>query len=218
MKQSCSVFLCAVVAICLSAGCSDPAENVHKSSGAEPQEASSGSSKTGKEYVIRGAQSTIGFVGSKVTGSHSGGFKNFAGKINADGDKIVGTPEIKINMESTWADNPRLTGHLKGPDFFDVPTFPVTTFTVTSVEPSGAEHKVTGNLTLHGVTKSISFPANIHAATDAVTVRAEFAINRKDFNINYQGKPNDLIRDNVVIKLDIKATPGTPGPEDQLAK
>ena len=46
---------------------------------------------------------------------------------------------------------------------------------------------------------------------------AEFAINRRDFNINYPGMPNDLIRDNVVIKLDLKATPGAARPEDQLA-
>src|SRR5687767_9623835 len=107
MKQYHFTSLSAAVAACLIAGCSDPSENVHKTSGADPQKAGSASPNPGKEYVIRGAQSTIGFVGSKVTGSHSGGFKNFAGKINADGGKIVGTPEIKINMQSAWSDNPK---------------------------------------------------------------------------------------------------------------
>jgi len=216
MKQHHFTSLCAAAVACLIAGCSDPADQVHKTSGTEPQKTGSSLTKGGKEYVIRGAQSTIGFVGSKVTGSHNGGFKNFAGKINSDGSQVVGTPEIKINMESIWADNPRLTGHLKSPDFFDVQTFPVASFTVTSIQPSGADQKVTGNLNLHGVTKSIEFPAKIQTGSGAVTVNAEFAINRKDFNINYPGKPNDLIRDNVVIKLDLKATPGAPGPEDQL--
>ena len=41
-------------------------------------------------------------------------------------------------------------------------------------------------------------------------------INRRDFNINYAGMANDLIRDNVVIKLDVQATPGPANPEDQL--
>jgi polyisoprenoid-binding protein YceI len=216
MKQHYFTSLAAAAAGLLAA-CSDPADNVHKTSASSPQKAGSGSSASGTEYVIRGTASTIGFVGSKVTGSHTGGFKNFAGKISADGGKIVGTPEIKINMQSTWADNPKLTGHLKSRDFFDVENFPVTTFTVTSVESSGTDQKFTGNLNLHGVTKSISFPANVQTAHNAITVKAEFAINRKDFNINYPGKPNDLIRDNVVIKLDIKATPGAPGPEDQIA-
>src|SRR5213076_3352646 len=106
--------------------------------------------------------------------------------------------------------------HLKSPDFFDVQQFPIATFSATAIEESGAQQKVTGNLDLHGVTKSISFPANIQVADDAVTVKAEFAINRRDFNINYPGMPNDLIRDNVVIKLDLHATPGAPRPQDQL--
>ena len=65
--------------------------------------------------------------------------------------------------------------------------------------------------------KSITFPADISVSDSAVTVKAEFAINRRDFNINYPGMPNDLIRDNVVIKLDINATPGPARPEDQLS-
>lgn len=199
---------------CFISGCSDPSDKVHKSAGAEPQQAAAESS-AGKEYVIR-AESTIGFTGSKVTGKHDGGFKKFAGKINAAGGKIVGSPEIKIAMDSTWSDNEKLTGHLKSPDFFDAAKFPTTTFTVTSIAPEGAQQKVTGNLDLHGVTKSISFPADIQITGEAVTVKAEFAINRKDFNINYPGRPNDLIRDNVVLKLDLKATPGEARPEDQL--
>ncbi len=214
MNQNQFISLLAALTACWIAGCSDPADKVHKTSASEPQKA--GSAKAGKEYVIRGGQSTIGFVGSKVTGSHNGGFKNFAGKINVDGGKVVGGPEIKINMQSAWADNPRLEGHLKSKDFFDVQNFPSATFSVTSIESSGADQKVTGNLDLHGVTKSISFPAKIQTGANTVAVNAEFAINRRDFNINFPGQPNDLIRDNVVIKLDIKATPGAPGPEDKL--
>jgi len=167
-----------------------------------------------KDYIIR-AESKMGFVGSKVTGSHDGGFKRFAGKISAANGVVVGA-KVKIAMDSTWADNPRLTGHLKSPDFFDVVKYPTATFSVTAVADAKGTKSVTGNLDLHGVTKSISFPAEIQVTDDAVTVKAEFAINRKDFNINYPGKPNDLIRDNVVLKLDIKATPGDPRPEDQL--
>ena len=216
MKQHSVILLLAAAATCLVAGCSDPADKVHKSSASEPRKTASVPSPSGKEYVIR-AESTIGFVGSKVTGSHHGGFKDFSGKINVAGGRIVGTPELKIGMRSTWADNNRLEGHLKSADFFGVDRFPVATFAATAIEASGAQHKVTGNLNLHGVTKSISFPVNIQVADDAVTVQTEFAINRKDFNVNYPGMPNDLIRDNVVIKLDIKATPGAARPQDQLA-
>jgi len=206
-----------IIAASWMVSCSDPSESVHKSTTSEAQDASlSASTAAAKPYVIR-AESTIGFVGSKVTGSHEGGFKEFAGTIDVANGQIVGTPEIKIDMQSTWADNNRLTGHLKNRDFFEVETYPYSTFTMTEIAPSGEQQTVTGNLNLHGVTKSISFPADIEITDDELTVKTEFALNRKDFNINYRGMANDLVRDNVVIKLDIRATPGPARPEDQLA-
>ncbi len=222
MKRPAFLPVFAGLTVALLAGCSDPSDNVPKSPASAPQQteaapaAPAAPTAAAKVYVVR-AESTVGFIGSKVTGSHSGGFKNVAGTLNVSGGKLTGPQEIKIGMKSTWSDNDRLTGHLKSPDFFDVAKFPVTTFTATSIEPDGAAHKVVGNLELHGVTKSITFPATIQISDDAVTVKADFAINRKDFNINYPGKTDDLIRDNVVLKLDIKATPGAARPEDQLA-
>jgi polyisoprenoid-binding protein YceI len=205
--------LFAITTACLITGCSDPSDKVAKSAATDAKEVAKPAA-TAKDYVIR-AESTIGFVGSKVTGSHDGGFKKFAGKVSAAGGKVTAA-EVKLDMDSTWSDNERLTGHLKSADFFDVPNHPTSTFTVTGVELANGMNTVTGNLDLHGVTKSISFPAEIQVADDAVSVKAEFAINRREFNINYAGKANDLIRDNVVLKLDIKATPGEARPEDQL--
>ena len=199
----------------LLVGCSDPANKVEKAEISEPKKAEAAPASAAKDYSIRSG-SKVNFVGSKVTGSHNGGFTNVAGQLQVANGKIVGTPQVKIAMKSIWADNNRLEGHLKTKDFFDVANIPVSTFSVTSIEPDGTQHKVTGNLELHGVTKSISFPADIKVADEMVTVKADFAINRKDFNINYPGMPNDLIRDNVVIKLDLQATPGPARPEDQL--
>lgn len=207
--------LIAALAALLS-GCSDPSENVHKSATAAPVTTPTSGGAQGTEYVIR-AGSTIGFTGSKVTGSHNGGFTNFSGSFRIADGKLVGAPELKIAMNSTWSDNDRLTGHLMSADFFDVPQFPTATFTVTSVEPAGEKHNVTGNLNLHGITKSVSFPAEVGATPEAVTLKAEFAINRRDFNINFPGKPNDLIRDNVVLRLDVRATPGPATAADQRA-
>jgi polyisoprenoid-binding protein YceI len=215
MKQSFTICTLVTFTVCLIVGCSDPADKVPKSAASAPQKPAEAPAAA-KEYVIR-SDSKIGFIGSKVTGQHKGGFTNFSGAFNVSNGKILSSSEIKIAMNSTWADNDRLTGHLRSPDFFDVAKFPVTTFTTTAIESSAAEHKVTGNLFLHGVTKSISFPASINVSDEAVLVKADFAINRKDFNINYPGKPDDLIRDNVVIKLDIKATPGPARAEDKIA-
>jgi polyisoprenoid-binding protein YceI len=67
---------------------------------------------------------------------------------------------------------------------------------------------VSGNLTLHGVTKQISFPAQIQVSDQAVEVDAQFVLNRFDFEIKYPGKANDLIRKEVVMQFKIKAAPG----------
>jgi len=197
--------LVAILMACVVTGCSDPADKVSKAPTSAPREAATPSA-AGKTYAIQ-PDSTIGFVGSKVTGSHNGGFKKFTGKVSV-ADGAVTAAEVKIDMDSTWTDAEKLTGHLKSPDFFDTAKYTSATFTTTDIKSTDAQKTVTGNLDLHGVTKSITFPADIQMAGDAVTVKAEFAINRKDFNINYPGKTDDLIRDNVILKLDIKATPG----------
>ena len=201
-----SALLACGAAVLLLAGCSDPSEDVYKSPASAGVEPVSKAPANAKAYVIA-PESTITFTGSKVTGSHGGGFKQFTGTIQVADGKVVGSSAIEIQMDSTYSDSERLTGHLKSPDFFDVAQFPSASFTVTGVESSEGTHQVTGNLDLHGVVKSISFPAEIQVGGDGVVVRAEFAINRRDFKINYPGKPNDLIRDNVVIKLEILTKP-----------
>ena len=111
-------------------------------------------------------------------------------------------------MDSTWADDEKLTGHLKAPDFFDVAKFPKSTFQTTEIKAGGdkgATHTITGNLMLHGVTKSITFPATVVVKDGGMTLSSEFVIKRKDFAISYAGMSNDLIRDEVVIRLDVKA-------------
>jgi polyisoprenoid-binding protein YceI len=60
-------------------------------------------------------------------------------------------------------------------------------------------------MTLHGVTKRIGFPADITLTDAGADVTAEFALNRKDFGIVYPGKPDDLIADNVLLKLSVHA-------------
>ena len=76
--------------------------------------------------------STITFVGSKVTGSHEGGFKKFSGHFFVDGDTLAPSGhQVVIEMNSTYSDSEKLTGHLTSPDFFDVKSHPKSTFTVT---------------------------------------------------------------------------------------
>lgn len=153
--------------------------------------------------------SKVEFVGSKVTGKHEGSFPAFTGKVDlAAGKAEASKVTVDVDTTSVKTDNEKLTGHLKSADFFDTEKYPKAHFESTSIRPGGdkgATHTITGTLDLHGTKKTITFPATVQVMPDAVTAKAEFAINRKDFGINYAGKADDLIRDDVVIKLDIRA-------------
>ena len=202
------VVLCLLLTL-IAVACSDPAANKPKASvgNAAPE---SGAAKTGGETLtISPENSKVDFVAAKVTRSHNGAFKQFSGTvdlINSSAEQSIVT--INIDTASVTTDDDQLTGHLKTADFFDVAKYPKATFVSTKIEPNtanGATHTITGNFDLHGVKKSISFPATIQISPDSVSANAEFSINRKDFAIVYPGKPDDLIRDGVVIKLTIKA-------------
>lgn len=207
-------FLLTLLPAMLIAGCSkNPAENVPaadvktttNAAAAAPISTPAAATRT---YVINTADSKIEFTGSKVTGKHDGGFKQFTGEVTAANGKLLPTGnKVSIDTTSIYSDNDRLTGHLKSADFFNVEKFSTATFETMNIETGATNATVTGNLTLHGVTKQISFPANIEVTADAVSVTSEFFFNRFDFDIKYAGKADDLIRKEVVLRLKIKATP-----------
>jgi polyisoprenoid-binding protein YceI len=192
------------------AACSDPAADQTKAvTGEAAQVASPAAQGQGQKYQITPQNSKINFVGSKVTGSHNGSFENFSGEVDYAGAPENSRVSIKITTDSITTDDANLTKHLKTADFFDVAKYPDSTFVSTTIKPGGekgATHTITGNLTMHGVTKSITFPATIAVTPDTATVDSNFSINRKDFGINYAGAADNLIRDEVVLTLHIRAT------------
>ena len=206
MRSYLSIAILMIIAA-LTYGCADPSANKQKATVANAQQESNTPKSSGIETLkISPETSKVEFVASKVTRSHNGSFKQFSGQIDLDPNNIAASRvTIDIETSSVVADDDQLTTHLKTPDFFDVAKFPKATFVSTKIEPaSGAQNfNVTGNFDLHGVKKSISFPATINVTPDSVTVNAEFSINRKDFGIVYAGKADDLIRDGVVIKLNL---------------
>lgn len=160
-------------------------------------------------YTFSNDGSKVEFVGAKVSAKHEGSFGAFRGTIGVvDNDAAKSRVNAEIDIASLTVEPPKLAGHLKSADFFDAEKFPHGTFTSTAIKAggdNGATHTVTGNLELHGVTKSITFPAKIKIDADSVSVDAEFAINRKDFAIVYPGMPDDLIKDDVLIKIALRA-------------
>ncbi len=164
---------------------------------------------TGTELSFGPETSKIEFTGSKVTGKHDGGFKSFKGAVDLVGDKAETSRVIfDVDMASVFSDADGLTKHLQTGDFFEVEKYPKASFASTKIAPEAGKadtYTVTGDLEMRGVKKSITFPATIKIANGSADVKAEFSINRKDFGIVYAGKADDLIRDDVVLRLDIKA-------------
>lgn len=202
------VLMMVLSGLVLVAACGNPATNKSAAVTSEATKATTPAAAGGQKYPITPQHCKIEFTGSKVTGSHNGSFQKFAGEIDYTGDPTTSRVSISMDANSITTDDPKLTEHLKTADFFDVAKFPQAKFESTAIKAGGdkgASHTITGNLTLHGQTKSVTFPATISATADAITVNSEFSINRKDFGINYAGAADNLIRDDVVLKLTIHA-------------
>ncbi len=198
-----------------AAGCEDHTEGVEEAVVGEAEETptpdtEANAESASSELTIDTARSSVGFTGAKVTDSHDGTFESWSGTIDFDPENVTASSvAITIQMDSVQIEPERLLNHLKGGDFFDVENHPTATFTTTRIveEPgaNGSTHRVTGNLTLRGESKSITFPAKVEVAGDEVVASAEFVIQRADFGIVYEGMADDLIEDEVVIRFDVHA-------------
>ncbi len=157
-------------------------------------------------------KSKIEFVGAKVTRDHQGKFNAFDGQIEYAGTQPQRI-SFDIDLNSLETDTEKLTDHLNTPDFFDVARYPKATFTSTSIapapsgSPSGTTHILKGTLDLHGTRKDVEIPVIAQQTAEGVNAKSEFTINRHDWGISYRGAADDLIKDNVLIRLDLTFPP-----------
>ncbi len=160
--------------------------------------------------------------------SHLGGvgkrFGNFSlrsAEVLVNDGKITNARFV-VDMNSITVENfkddlkkkNKLTNHLKSADFFDVARHPTSIFEITGIEPvdeGDFNSKITGNLKIKDISKSISFKADVEVTEDYVRIRSEdFSVNRQDWGINYNsegtpGIPRDfLIDDEVGFRVDVK--------------
>ena len=169
---------------------------------------------TGTALPIVATDSTVTWIGAKLTGNHLGGFRDVSGSVYVDGAAVTGA-DVRIDATSIYSDNDRLTGHLQSEDFFEVETYPEARFQTNTLRPvapsdslgddSGATHLVTGRLTMHGQTNEITFPATVAVADGRATIRAAFLIDRTEWGLTYPGMRDDLINEQVRIALDVAA-------------
>ncbi len=154
------------------------------------------------EFKLTGDNTTVKFLGTKKDGKHHGGFPKLAGTFSVDGDVTKSTLAVTLDVNSITTDTPKLTAHLKSPDFFDAKRFPEARFVSKSIKAGADGYVVSGDLTMHGVTHALSFPAKINVANGGLTVSSQFDLNRHEWGISYgKGNVNDLVK----MTLEVKA-------------
>jgi len=142
------------------------------------------------------SSSTITWKGYKPTGSHTGTIMLKSGTLTMEDEYIIGgsfTADMSTIKDEDGSE--RLEGHLKNEDFFEIETYPTAKFDITEVEMEDGNATITGNMTIKGITKEISFEAEISETDETVTLSSSvFQINRADFNVKYKSKTffNDL--------------------------
>lgn len=115
-----------------------------------------------------------------------GEFAKFMGKAEVDvATKRLKSLSVDIDTASIGTQIEKLTNHLKSPDFFEVRKYPTARFESTKIEPGSGTSQITGKLTLHGVTKEITFPATVEIGEGGLKLKSEFTIDRLEFGINY---------------------------------
>lgn len=164
-------------------------------------------------YKVNTETSTIKWNAKKIVGGHVGTINLQDGTLQTDKGKISGGG-FTIDMNSmACTDAPKLTGHLKNEDFFNVPTYPTAKFVISKVDNSKGNPIITGNLTIKNKTKSISFPAKVSTTADGLFAEATgVKVNRLDFDIQYRSASifsdlgNRAIEDEFTLDIQIKAT------------
>ena len=156
---------------------------------------------TAAEYKLSGQNTKIAFEGAKKDGKHVGSFPKLSGSFNVADDLSKSKIAVKIDMEGLESDDAKLTGHLKSPDFFETKKYPEAKFESKSFTAEKDGYKVTGELTMHGKTKEISFPAKVVHTQGSATLSSEFSIKRSEWGITY--KLSD-IEDVVKMTIDVK--------------
>ena len=160
------------------------------------------------------SETTLTFVGSDISGRRKGSFGKFNGTIVvSNGSPEQASVTVEIDVTSLRADPAELETQLKSASFLNVAKYPSAHFESTSVVNGGklgATDTVKGNLLLRGVRRPVEIPATIHVRPTGVDVDAELTIQRKDFGLVFPGKRDALVKDDIVLSLQVVATAVTP--------
>lgn len=169
-------------------------------------------------WEIDPAHSTVGFsVRHMMVSNVRGQFNKFSGSVEVDPANLAGAKvQATIDVASVDTRNEKRDEHLKSPDFFDAAKFPQITFVSKKIEAAGDKKwKVTGALTMHGVTKDVVLDVEGPAGevkdpmgNTRTGASATATVNRKDFGISFSKTLETggvMVGDEITVSLEIEA-------------
>jgi polyisoprenoid-binding protein YceI len=163
-----------------------------------------------ENFTVNVENSNLNWKGYKPTGTHNGTIKLLSGNVAMENNKIIGGNFVADMSTIKDADgSAKLEGHLKSEDFFEIAVHPTSKFEITEIANKGEKIQVTGNMTIKGITKQLTFPATLLVIKDDITLTSDtFQINRADFNVKFKSKTffNDLKEKFVNDEFDFQVT------------
>jgi len=138
-----------------------------------------------------------------------GRFDGVTGSLMYDGrDPATLTATVTVGAESVDTGNRMRDRSLRSDTFLDAETYPTIIFSSAHVAADSSGYTVTGNLSLHGVTKEISFPFTFASGTDSTRVDASFVLNRRDFALTFGPAMDTLVGDEIRVEVALVALAG----------
>ncbi len=141
----------------------------------------------GEKKEVKTEQSKVTWKAYKVTGSHYGSIALKEGALEFDGDKLIGGDFVvdmtTINTQDLEGDSKgKLDGHLNSDDFFSVATHKTSKLVFTDVKSTGKNsYKVTGDLTIKGITKPVTFDVSVYGSKATATLK----VDRTNYDVKY---------------------------------
>ena len=161
------------------------------------------------------SHSSVGFVARHLMVTKvRGRFQSFSGVLHVAADPLQSSVEADVELASITTGDESRDGHLKGADFFDTDRNQKMTFRSTAIKPAGSDYALTGDLSINGITKPVTFELEFDGvSTDPwgntkAGFTAETEISRKDWGLEWNVALETggvLVGDKVKLQLDIQA-------------
>ncbi|WBV60012.1 YceI family protein [Chryseobacterium camelliae] len=177
--------------------------------------------KDGNQFILDTLNSRVEWKGYKIlkseSTSHFGTIKFESGDVTVKEGKLESGKFVadmnsltSVDLKDDADQLGKLNGHLKSGDFFEVEKFPTASYEITKIAPSAEGDYNTvleGNLTIKGITKPVSFKANVSVKEGMVSIATEPKdVNRDEFGVKFQTPAaNGVIKNEVTLQINVKA-------------